>query len=364
MNTIFEYLEWRGDLPIDKVPFNDVDAAILARFSYEPFDGIVPASFRQGVSVMQACHEMLNLPDLENKVLVPKDDIRLIQLMSKSARFNKMKMSGFINDIDIERQTQFAAVVFELDGEGNYYVAYRGTDDTLIGWKEDLNMGFEFPVPGQVAALDYFESARMGLKEGTFIVGGHSKGGNLSIYASAFATCNCQDSILAIYNFDGPGFTEDLMLREQYLAIESKIHTYVPQFSVVGMILEHMEQYSVVSSSGVGIMQHELLTWEVNKDGFVCLDTVDKESRFIDHTLKDWIGSLSMEERSQFVDTVYRLLTSGDKKSVTQFGENKIGTANALLKTYSSLDDKTKRALRETFFKLVKSAGNTFTQKR
>ena len=364
MNTIIEYLEWRGDLSLEASPFNDVDAAILARFAYEPFDGIVDSSFRKSITVDKVCNAMLNIPDLDKKVLYPKEDIRLIQMMAVSERFKHMRMSGFINDIDLERQTQFSAVVFELDKEANYFVAYRGTDSTIIGWKEDLNMGFEFPVPGQIAALEYFEAARVGLKEGTFIVGGHSKGGNLSIYACAFASSNCQDSILAIYNFDGPGFTEDIMQRLEFAAIENKIRTYVPQFSVIGMILEHTEDYSVVSSNGVGIMQHELLTWEVTKDSFVCLDKVDKGSRFIDHTLKDWLAGLSMDERMQFVDTVYKLMTSGDKKNVNQFTENKLGSANALMKTYAGLDDKTKKVLRDTFFKLVKSAGNTITVKK
>ena len=363
MSTIFDYLDWRGDLTFDQVPFNDIDAAILTRFCYEPFDGIVSESFRKKITVEAACNAMLNIPDLDTKVLYPKDDTRLIQAMVKSDRFRKCKMSGFINDIDLERQTQFSAVVFELDNEHNYFVAYRGTDNTLVGWKEDLNMGFEFPVPGQIAALEYFEEARVGLKEGTFIVGGHSKGGNLSIYACAFASCNCQDSILAIYNFDGPGFTEDIYAREQFLAIEDKIHTYVPQFSVVGMILEHSEDYSVVSSSAVGIMQHELLTWDLTKDGFVCLDKIDKGSRFIDHTLKDWLSGLSMEERVKFVDTVYALLTAGDKKKVYQLGEKKIESVNALMKTYAGLEDNTKKALRDAFFKLIKSAGNTITKK-
>ena len=359
MNTIFEYLEWRGDLTLDQVPFNDVDAAVLARFAYEPFDCIVDPSFRKKITVEAACHAMLNIAELDKLVLSPKDDTRLIQMMASSERYRHMKMSGYINDIDLERQTQFSAVVFELDKEANYYVAYRGTDITLVGWKEDFNMGFEFPVPGQISALEYFEAARAGLKEGTFIVGGHSKGGNFSVYACAFAESNCQDSILAIYNFDGPGFNEDIMQRLEFKAIENKIRTFVPQFSVVGMILEHMEDYTVVNSNGGGVMQHELLTWEVTKDSFVCLDKISKGSRFIDHTLKDWLSSLSMEEREQFSDTVYKLLTSGEKHSVNQFAENKIGTANALLKTYAGLDDKTKKALRDTFFKLVKSAGNT-----
>ena len=135
---------------------------------------------------------MLNIPNLDKKLLIPKEDTKLIQVIARSKRFSSMKMSGYINDIDLQRQTQFSAVVFDLDNEHNYYVAFRGTDNTLIGWKEDFNMGFDFPVPAQITALEYFEEARIGLKEGTFILGGHSKGGNLAIYASAFAYAHRQ----------------------------------------------------------------------------------------------------------------------------------------------------------------------------
>ncbi|MCQ2504093.1 MAG: DUF2974 domain-containing protein [Saccharofermentans sp.] len=363
MNTIFDYLEWRGDLTLEQAPFNDVDAAILARFCYEPFDGIVSESFRKKIKVEDACNAMLNIPNLDKKLLIPKEDTKLIQVIARSKRFSSMKMSGYINDIDLQRQTQFSAVVFDLDNEHNYYVAFRGTDNTLIGWKEDFNMGFDFPVPAQITALEYFEEARIGLKEGTFILGGHSKGGNLAIYASAFASCNCQDTIRAIYNFDGPGFTETIYEREQFLAIEDKVRTFVPEFSIVGMILEHSEDYSVVSSNALGFMQHEPLSWEVARDSFPLIDRVAKGSKFIDHTLKDWLSGLSMEEREKFVDTIYSLLTSGNKKKVYQLGENKLESANALVKTYAGLDDKTKKALRDITFKLLKSAGNTITRK-
>ncbi|MBO4243154.1 MAG: DUF2974 domain-containing protein, partial [Clostridiales bacterium] len=131
MNTIFDYLEWRGDLPISVVPFNEVDAAILARFAYEPLDNAAPSDFYKSVTIKECCHKLMNDPDIDIKVISPEIDKKLITMMYESKRFNGMRICGFVNEIDLERQTQFAAMVFEMDDEANYYLAFRGTDNTI-----------------------------------------------------------------------------------------------------------------------------------------------------------------------------------------------------------------------------------------
>lgn len=363
MNTIFDYLEWRGDLPVSDVPFNEVDAAILARFAYEPLDGIASSDFRRSVTIGECCHVLMNDPALDVKVLMPELDRRFISLMYESKRFGDMRVSGFVNEIDIERQTQFAAMVFELDDEGDYYLAFRGTDNTIIGWKEDFNMGFEFPVPAQHMAVEYYENAAGKLKEGTFYIGGHSKGGNLSVYTAAFCNASCQRMIKNVYNFDGPGFNENIMNRLEFAAVEKKILTFVPQFSVVGMILEHLEDYSVVPSNAGGINQHELLTWGVYRDGFTKLESVDRGSRFVDNTLKDWLKDLDRDSREQFVDTLYKIMTGGDQVMLSDFKNMKAENINAIIRTYGELDDKTKSGVKMTLKKLAKSAGERLMAK-
>lgn len=360
--TIFEYLDWRGDLSFEKSPFNDIDAAILARFSYAPLDGIVPKAYRRTVTLEKACLQMLNLPDLTKKTMFPDDDVKFIQKMFSSERFKHIRLSGFVNETDLELQTQFSAVIYSL-GEANYYVAFRGTDSTVIAWKEDFNMGFEFPVPAQRRALEYFEEATSRLKEGTFIIGGHSKGGNLSIYSAAFCDSRCQDQILAVYNFDGPGFMEDLMERLEFKNIEAKIKTFVPQFSIVGMILEHMEEYSVVKSTRQGIAQHELFSWELGKDSFVTLDTVDKGSKLFDNTLKTWLSKLSKEEREVFVDTLYQILTGGESTTFGDISDNKFESVRTVIKNYSNVSDDVKKAINEAMKLLIKSAGRGYKLK-
>lgn len=360
--TIFDYLDWRGDLSFDKSPFNDIDAAILSRFSYEPFDGIVNGAFRVSTKLEKACLNMLNKPNLADKVLYPDDDVLLIQKMFASERYKNIKLCGFVNDIDVENETQFSAIVFNL-GEGNYFIAFRGTDNTIIAWKEDLNMGFEFPVPAQEKARAYFEKATQRLKEGTFRLGGHSKGGNLAIYASAYASDEFKNRIEAIYNFDGPGFTFDVLETPEFMSIKDKVKTFVPQFSIVGMLLEHIQEYSVVKSYRNGLMQHELMTWELTKDSFVTLDKIDPKSKFVDSTLTRWLNGLSKDEREQFVDTLYQVLSSGGATTFADINENKLDTVLAAIKNYQTIDDNAKKGVRDTLLSLVKSADGVLKKK-
>ena len=360
MNTIFDYLEWRGDLPISVVPFNEVDAAILARFAYEPLDNAAPSDFYNSISIKECCHKLMNDPDIDIKVISPDIDKKFITLMYESRRFNEMRICGFVNDIDLERQTQFAAMVFELDDEADYFLAFRGTDNTIIGWKEDFNMGFEFPVPAQHMAVEYYEIAASKLKEGTFYIGGHSKGGNLSIYTAVFCSESCQRMIRNVYNFDGPGFNEVIMDRLEFAAVEKKILTFVPQFSIVGMILEHLEDYVVVPSNASGIAQHEIATWGVVRDSFSRLESVDKGSKFVDQTLKNWLSGLDKSEREQFVDTLYHMFTSNDQRMLSDFRGFKMENIKALFSKYNDLEPETKKGVRSTMKRLVASAGDFF----
>ena len=357
MYTIFDYLKWRGDLTIETSAFNEVDAGILARFSYEPFDGIVSDNMREWITFRDACDLLLNKPDLNEGVLDKNRDIDFIRLIGASKRFGDMRISGFVNEIDEERQIQFSACLFDLDGEQNYYVAFRGTDNTIIGWKEDFNMGFEFPVPAQEKAMSYFEKAASIYKDGTFTIGGHSKGGNLSVYAATFSSDIYNGAISSVYNFDGPGFTENIIRSEDFLKIESKIHTFVPEFSVVGMILEHLEDYYVVPSNETGIMQHEILSWETGPEAFVYLEEINRESRFVDKTFKTWMDGLDKTSREQFVDTVFNIMMSGDTHTLAQFTSNRRETLNSVIRTYTELDEDMKKGFLGATKKLFDSAG-------
>lgn len=360
MNTIADYMKWRGDLTLEQSPFNEVDAAILARFSYEPFDGVVPENLREWKNIGKVCNELLNNPSLNDEIISQTHDVSFIVSLMNSVRFKNMQISGYVNEFDIDKQLQFSACLIDLDGEQNYFVAFRGTDNTIIGWKEDFNMGFEFPVPAQERALSYLESVISAYKDGTFIVGGHSKGGNLAVYSATFCDDRFNAPIKDIYNFDGPGFTEKIMQTDEFRKIAKNIHTFIPEFSVVGMLLEHLEDYTVVHSDQTGFLQHEILTWEVEGPGFIHKEEVSAGSKIIDQAFKDWLSGLSKEEREQFVDTAFNIMMSSDAVTLAEFSSKKKENINLMIRTFNNMDGEIRKNFLDTAKRFLGSAGNAF----
>ena len=313
MDDLFTYLKWRGDIPFSQVPPTPVDALIFSELSYLGFGGIVPDRPGQTISLREATERYFALPK-KAQIHRVKPDLRLLKACAETLRFGNAEMTFFRELYLPHADTQFAAVSFLLD-DGTAFLAFRGTDYSLTGWKEDFNMSFADSVPAQREALRYTrefaESCPLLLR-----LGGHSKGGNVAVYAAAKAAPAIQQRILGIYNNDGPGFTDALMGDAGYLAMVPKIHTFIPQSSIIGMLLEHEEPYTVVKSNLFSILQHECFSWEINGGNFVRMDQIDDHSRFIDRTLKTYLAEMDKADRVEFVDAFFSLLTSGGADQV------------------------------------------------
>ena len=250
MANIFDYLEWRGDLKLSASSFNSVDSLILSVLSYVPFDGIVPPELgRDGMTIAEAAEAFadsgVKRPGVRNE-----QDVKLLSALAASDRFGDMRLTGYVNSVDLEKEKQFSAVTV-LMGRGRAYVAFRGTDLSLVGWKEDFNMSFRCPVPSQEAATEYLDRAAARLR-GRLYVGGHSKGGNLAVYASVFAKRRTRKRLLGVYNNDGPGFNASVLERKEYVEMQDRLYAFIPQSSIIGMLLEHAERYTIVHSSQSG----------------------------------------------------------------------------------------------------------------
>ena len=262
----------------------------------------------------------------------------------------------------MKTQTQFSAITFKLT-EDTYFVVYRGTDNTLVGWKEDFNMSFVCPVPAQTLAVEYLEMIAKQF-DGKIIVGGHSKGGNLAVYAAAFCDPEIQERITMVYNYDGPGFTENVLAEEGYKRICGRIKTYVPQSSVVGMLLGHEEKYTIVHSSNpTMLLQHDTYTWDIRRNKFVYLETVTNSSKFIDSTLKGWMSSLDSARREKVVDTIYNILLQTKAKTIKDLSKNWLATSNKIVKSLITLDDDTRKIVLEAIGALVQCAANELFKK-
>ncbi len=347
MADILDYLKWRGDLSIKNDPVNEIDAIILCQLSYIDFTGFVSESFSKYNTIEEVAEKFKNAPDFEDKknvgaLLNPK----IIQLLfdaGASKRFAQVKMCGFISKLDMLKEEQFAAVTFQTD-DNHFFIAFRGTDDTLIGWKEDFNLGVLETVPAQQDAVKYLNFAAHKLW-GKIRIGGHSKGGNLSVFAAANCLRKYKRRISEIYNFDGPGFNEEKLKKENYISLVPFLYSFYPQFSIVGMLFSHFDSYQVIESDESGIMQHDPFSWHVMGTDFVTLKGFESGSVFWDTTLNTWFVSLTNEQRGQFVETVFDILKATDATTNTEIGSNWFASTSKMLKALASLDSDTRRGV-------------------
>ena len=358
MANIMDYLDWRGDLPLSVSPFNEVDGLILAELSFINFDGLVPPpELGRGVPLRDAAAAYFarhNGAEIDMGVLVPGRIPDLMCRMAHSVRFGSMLLNGYCELIDDVREQQFAALTVEL-GDGSIYISYRGTDDTIVGWKEDLNLGYLEVIPSQTRALEYLGRMARQYPDARLRIGGHSKGGNLAVYAAVHTPAAMQDRILMVYNDDGPGFIKPLTGTPEHTRIADRIQTIVPQSSVVGQLLEHERNVQVVRSDAEGMLQHDGFSWQVERDRFVHLDGFSREGKVIDETLESWEESLSPKQREAFADALYTVLTASGAKTLTELNGDRLKSAVTMLKTYSNLDRETRQLLSGSLRALVGS---------
>ncbi|MGI6028978.1 MAG: Mbeg1-like protein [Candidatus Heteroscillospira sp.] len=357
MADLFDYMRWRGDLPFDRDGLNDIDNLILCRVSYLPFDGIVSGELRSKSTLGEAAKAFLALPDAEKRVCMDAD-MKFCAALAECPRFAALPVLGYENIVDPVRELQFSAMIFALEPE-LHFVAFRGTDNTLVGWKEDFNMSFTTPVPAQLEAARYLERAAWGLK-GRLICAGHSKGGNLAVYAAAFAAPSVRKRVERIYTNDSPGFERSVLLTDGYLDISERIRSFVPQSSVVGMLLEHEEDYTVVKSNQLSLWQHDLYSWEVLGREFVSLSRVTNSAKFIDGTLKDWLSAMNREQREKFIDGIFSLLDQTGAPTFNELNENLAGSLLAIAKSAAGMDEETRSNILFGLGRLIRSAKENF----
>ena len=354
MANIIDYVLWRGDIPLSQVPLCAVDALVLAYLSYMPFDGVVPDAFDEGVLLGDAARYMLD-QGLSSSCMIDseQDDCLLLGAIVESERFSSMRVAGYVNRFDEANEEQFSAVTF-VPPSGPAFVAFRGTDSTVVGWKEDFNMSFSAEVPAQRAAAAYALRAARAIR-GDLILGGHSKGGNLAAYAALFG--GVQGRMRCVYNFDGPGFNETVTATPEFQKMDMRIHTYVPQSSLIGILLWHAEAFIVVKSDAGGLFQHNPYTWQVMGGRFITVPERTKESRLAEETIKSWLSSLSAQERERVVDGIYSVLSVSDGRNVADLFEGR--NVRAILRAVSSMDEATKETIVDAFKRLGGSLKET-----
>lgn len=362
MANIMDYLDWRGDLPFSADAFNDIDNQLCAQISFIDFKNLVDEDPMRTIPLDEAVAAFFdkNLgKTLSLGVIVPAVIFDMAKKMSVSPRFGKTELTAY-KRVEGTAETggvniQWTALTLLFEDK-TMYVSFAGTDDTLVSWKEDFDLAVLPTIPSQADATEYLNMLMEAYPEYKVRIGGHSKGGNLAVYAAAMCKKSYRDRILMVYDNDGPGFTKEFLKEEGYRAIRDRIRNIIPEQSVVGLLLEHDTKQIVVKSTNKNIFQHDSFSWEVSQNRFVMAEGLSKDALLTEKALKSWLAEMTIEERRSFVEAIYKILTSTGATTLAEM----VGDRRELLHSYRNLDPESRAVIHTMLGKLLGHSKNAF----
>lgn len=324
-------------------PFSEIDSIILSWLSYlnfpEKFCGLTT---EVGMHLRDIfCAEYFD--EMLKGVNSPEETLELLTAVVASPRFRDIRILCFEQELDYDTCTQFAAITYEI-APNNYYIAFRGTDCTFIGWKEDMRLALEGPISSQKKAYQYLQNIAEKFN-GTYMVGGHSKGGNLAVYAAAKCSCEIQQHIVRVYSHDGPGFLPE-ELDDGFDSIRDRIHKTLPQSSMIGMIFEQECEYHIVKSREKGVGQHNLFSWKIEDGRLLYQNDLTTDAKLIYISINKWICEMNQEDREKFINVIFEILEETGVSSFDELGADLQKNLPVIAKKIASLDKETGRFLR------------------
>lgn len=360
MANIIDYVKEYGKFDFSQEPFNEVDSLVLCQLVYLNFEKFVPGWTENGQPVnIQSIYRQPDRERILDDYWYRENNIELFTAMTQSVRYGSLGMNYYVNIINEEDETQFSAMTYLLGG-GSVYIAYRGTDANMVGWKEDCNLAFSKPIHSQYLSVEYMNRVSKYLTGG-FLAGGHSKGGNLAVYAAMNCSNDVRERIIHVYNHDGPGFRPEIRKQGNYEAVRDRISKYIPKSSIIGMILEDHTDYEVVESKGVGLFQHNAYSWKVREGSFIRAKNMTEVRMVRDAAVNEWILSLTEEEIHTFVDTLYEVVCASEAKNVFQFGTDIKKSVQNVVEAAKEVDDSTKKMIQGILRALFEIMGERTT---
>ena len=351
MGNIMDYIEWRGDLPFTQSEFNDVDNLILACFSYVNLDGIQEAASQNGIELKALTEKFLRL-HTEKELKEDKSFIRFAPFMmlemAKTERFGQCVIRNYVNEIVAEEAQQFSAVEICLS-DGTSYISFRGTDDTIVGWKEDFNLSTGV-VPAQERAVEYLRRIAGSLQE-MVRVGGHSKGGNLAVYGAVMCK-EIHPWILQVYSNDGPGFSREFLELPETEALLPKVTRIIPEYSIIGTLLEHSKEPVLVASSNKGLLQHDGFSWEVSGNHFASKEQLNSRAETFVSILHKWIDGMDVEQKKVLIEDLFSTIEASGSENLSEIQAGGLKSFTAMLKRIESFAPESREMVQELFLAL------------
>lgn len=356
MPTIFDYLQARKEASFEELPLNRVDMLCLNELGYIAFEKLLPDSVDLSQPIQLASLlETYDSSQLAYDFMMTKERVELCQLIFSSERFKDLTLSHYVSDTDLEFEKQFAAMLLTLPSIQHQQVIFRGTDDSLIGWKEDFKLTYMREIPAHRSAIAYLKEIFQEVN-GDIVVSGHSKGGNLALYASSHIDSPLQDRIPLICLFDSPGLQKEELATQGYLAIKNKCWRMIPRESIVGIMLYFDLVPDVVDSQLAGISQHDVAQWQVTMDGQFDIGHQQTElSLNLEKTFKEWTDKLSNQELKLIFDLLFDSLMDNGIYSLNDFSLDSLSRVFQALTTLNGLDPQKKQVLNKSLRLLISS---------
>ena len=352
MADLFDYLEWRGDLSFKQAPFCKIDAIILAQIIYIDYKNLVPEGFKDGIALPSLWNNLKSASDFKNRCdmgpMVNARTPELLEKASKSLRFSPVKACAYEEIFDRNESQQFCALTYRLTSS-LAVIAFRGTDDSIAGWRENFNLGYLPEIPSHISALSYFQKARRALKS-KIILTGHSKGGNLALHTAVFSDSKDRKKISAVYDFDGPGFSNDFYEKKEFQEIKDRLTVCYPEQSIVGMIFHRPRHFQVIKSDKFAVYQHDPFNWQVKACGFERAEDVCRESRLFHKSLNNWIENMSFDEKKKFITSLFSVISASGYDRFSEISKNVVPASAKMIKCLGSMD----KDMRDAIFNSIR----------
>ena len=352
---LFDYLERVGKYNFDEVNFSIIDSLILTNLSYYHFN-FMKDKLNETLTIEEASHIYFMYSELTKLADPNTRRNHFLEVLATTKRFRNLKIFNYQNEISTKKEKQFSAISIKLNKD-TVYISFRGTDLTLVGWKEDFNMCYLNKIPSQTSAKNYIENPIYNKYKNIYI-GGHSKGGNLAMYSALNTNSKIQNKIKNVFNFDGPGFPK-LEINEENEGIYKKIIMIVPSMSIIGMIFNDINGIYVIESSARGLEQHDLFSWVITDENKFNYGTyLSNKSKGLNKAFNTYMTKLPLKERKEFINICYFLIENNNAKDLLEFRNNLMKSYFEILKNYNKLDSKEKDLLKKHIRYLIKIIKN------
>ena len=339
--NMYDYLKWRGDLTFRQDGFNNVDNLLFAYACYTDLTEVITEN--EVVTIHEAAERLFKLHTEEEMLksgsLIAHAPV-ILRRMGETRRFGSIPISNYVRRVNEDETEQFSAMHFQIDPKTTY-IAFCGTDDTIIGWKEDFQMSYKI-INAEKSAAEYInQTAKKAFHR--YYVGGHSKGGTLAVYAAMKASPAIKKKIINVFSNDGPGISPIAMDKVRFAAIQSKLIKIIPELSIVGSLFDNDDHKLIIKSSESLFWEHDAVGWQILGKEFE-IGKPTEETRLIREGIHDFLDTMDLKQRQEWVDEMFLAFDKAGIVGVPDFSKKGFPILLKFVKEILSINDNAKDA--------------------